>query len=231
MPQPLAFARPGGGQLSAVLDAGTDVFATVVLAHGAGAGMHHPFMAALAAALAANGAATLRFQFPFAEDGRKRVDPPAVAHEAWRAALAAAEQQFPGRPLFAAGKSFGGRMATQLQASRPWPGLRGLVLLGFPLHPAGQPATARADHLVQVDVPMLFLQGTRDALAELSLLRPVLQRLPLAQLHEIAGADHGFHVPARTGRRDADVIGELAQVATAWMRARLGGPAATMGSS
>jgi len=194
--------------------------ACYVFAHGAGAGMRHAFMAGLAADLAALGVATLRYQFPYMERGSKRVDPPAVAHAAVRAAVAAAASWAPSLPLFAGGKSFGGRMTSQAQAALPLAGVRGLCFVGFPLHPAGRPAQDRARHLADVRVPMLFLQGTDDALAALDLLGPVIEALgERARLITFDAADHAFHVPARTGRRDADVRAALAAAMAAWMQA------------
>lgn len=181
--------------------------------------MEHPFLAALAAGLHERSIAVLRFQFPFMQQGSRRPDPPAVAQAAIRAAAAEAARRLPGVPLFAGGKSFGARMSSQAQAASPLPGVRGLVFFGFPLHPAGKPATARGDHLQQVDVPMLFLQGTRDALADLPLLEPIVRRLgPRATLHVVDGADHAFHVLVRSGRTDAQVLDELAATAADWMR-------------
>jgi uncharacterized protein len=190
-------------------------FCLYVLAHGAGAGMRHPFLEALAGALAAERVATLRYEFPYMEQGKRRVDPPAVAHARVREAVAAAEGER--LPLFAGGKSFGGRMTSQAQALEPLTGVRGLAFVGFPLHPAGKPGTGRAAHLSGVRVPTLFLQGTRDDLADLALLRPVVERLPGATLHVIEDADHSFHVRKKqTGRDDADVLRELARVFAAW---------------
>ena len=192
--------------------------ACLVLAHGAGAGMHHTFMADLAAALASRGVATLRYQFPYMEQGSKRPDSPAVAHPAVRAAVAEARRRLPGVALFAGGKSFGGRMTSQAQAEAALEEVRGLVFVGFPLHPAGQPSTQRAAHLERVAVPMLFLQGTRDTLADLGLIKQTAQQLgPRATLHVAEGADHSFHVLARSGRRDAEVMEELADTAADWM--------------
>lgn len=192
--------------------------ATYVFAHGAGAGMHHGFMEALSQALCDQGVATLRFQFPFMERGSKRPDTPAVAQAAVRAAVAAARERLPGVPLLAGGKSFGRRMTSQAQAARPLPGVRGLVFVGFPLHPAGKPGTERAAHLAQVDVPMLFLQGTRDELADLALLQGVVQGLgPRATLQLEDDADHAFHVRARSGRTDAQVVQALAAGLAAWL--------------
>jgi uncharacterized protein len=194
--------------------------ACLVLAHGAGAGMAHKSMAALADGLAERGVATLRYQFPYMERGTRRPDPPAVAHAAVRAAVAEAARRAGELPLFAGGRSFGGRMTSQAQAAAPLPGVRGLVFFAFPLHPAGQPSDARAAHLAEVALPMLFLQGTRDELAQLDLLRPVVERLGARATLKLAqDADHAFHVPARTGRRDSDVLAELLDAAAAWMAA------------
>jgi predicted alpha/beta-hydrolase family hydrolase len=209
---PLRIALPDGSSVSALLDHPADAHAVLVLAHGAGAGMHHAFLAALAQGLAARGVATLRFQFPFTEQGSKRPDAPAVAQAAVRAAVSEAARLLPGLPLFAGGKSFGGRMTSQAQATEPMPGVQGLIFVGFPLHPAGKPATARAAHLQQIQVPMLFLQGTRDALADLALIRQTIDSLgPRATLHIVDGADHAFHVLVRSGRTDAQVLDELVE--------------------
>jgi len=206
--------------VSALLSRPDDARAALVLAHGAGAGMHHSFLADLAAALASRGVATLRYQFPYMEQGSKRPDRPAVAHQAVRAAVAEARRRLPGLPLFAGGKSFGGRMTSQAQAEAALEDVRGIVFVGFPLHPAGQPSIQRAEHLEQVGIPMLFLQGTRDALADLGRVKEVIGRLgPRATLHVVEGADHAFHVLARSGRRDAEVMQELADTAAAWMLA------------
>lgn len=208
----------GEGATSALLDLPDDARACLVLAHGAGAGMHHAFLASLARALAARGVAVLRFQFPAMDKGSKRPDPPAVAQAAVRAVVAEAVRRCPGLPLFAGGKSFGARMTSQAQASEALAGVRGLVFFGFPLHPADKPGVQRAEHLARVELPMLFLQGTRDALADLDLVRQVVQPLgERATLHVVDGADHAFHVLARSGRTDAEVIDELADTAAAWM--------------
>jgi hypothetical protein len=203
------------GDVSALVATPRDAWAAYVLAHGAGAGMRHPFLGAVAASLFDAGVATLRYQFPYMEAGRKRPDPPAVCAAAVRAAIEAAGCAL---PLIAGGKSFGGRMTSQAAAAAGGlPGVRGIFFLGFPLHPAGKPATARGDHLAQVALPMLFLQGTRDELAAPELLRPLVAGLGArATLHEIEGADHGFHVPARSGRKDADVLDELADRLAGW---------------
>jgi predicted alpha/beta-hydrolase family hydrolase len=191
--------------------------ACYVLAHGAGAGMNHPFMAAVATGLAERGFATLRYQFPYMEQGGKRPDPPKVAHAAVGAAVAEAARLLPGMPLIAGGKSFGGRMTSQAQAIDPLPGVRGLAFLGFPLHPAGKPSRERGRHLFDVQIPMLFLQGTRDALATLDELQPQCEALgSRATLVLFADADHSFHVPARTGRKDAQVRAEMLDAFAAW---------------
>ena len=183
----------------------------LALAHGAGAGMRHAFMEAVAAALARRQVATLRFEFPYASAGSRRPDPRPVLIETVAAAAAEAQRLAGGLPVFGGGKSMGGRMTSQAAAEGRLAGACGIVFLGVPLHPAGKPGTARADHLASVEPPMLFLQGTRDALADLALLRPICDGLgPRARLHVIDGADHGFHVPKRSGRSDADVIEELA---------------------
>lgn len=194
--------------------------ACLVLAHGAGAGMAHPFMAALAQRLAAQGIATLRYQFPYMEQGGKRVDSPAVATATVRAAVAFAAAAFPG-PLFAGGKSFGGRMSSTAQAERPLP-VQGLVFVGFPLHPAGKPGVTRAAHLARVAVPMLFLQGTRDELADNALVDEVLQALgSRASLERFNDADHAFHVRKASGWNDEAVLDALAVSTARWMDAVL----------
>ncbi|MDB5954295.1 alpha/beta family hydrolase [Ramlibacter sp.] len=216
--EPLRLALPEGATTSALLDLPDPPHAALVLAHGAGAGMQHMFLASLAQGLAERHIATLRFQFPFAEHGVKRPDSPARAQATVRCAVAEAARRLPGVPLFAGGKSFGGRMSSQAQAEEPLAGVRGLVFVGFPLHPASKPATARAAHLQQVQLPMLFLQGTRDALADLGLIRQVHASLGArATLHVVEGADHAFHVLARSGRTDAQVLQELLDATARWM--------------
>jgi uncharacterized protein len=193
--------------------------AVYVFAHGAGAGMTHSFMANAAAGLAARGIAVVRYDFPYMERGSKRPDPPKVAHAAVREAVALARAEFPPLPLFAGGKSFGGRMTSQTQALEPLPDVRGLVFFGFPLHPAGKPSIERAAHLADVKVPMLFLQGTRDELAELTLLEPVVGKLAeRATLLKLEHADHAFHVPAKSGRKDSEVLAEMLDATAAWMK-------------
>src|SRR2546423_1916933 len=188
-----------------------------VLAHGAGAGMRHPFLEVVAQRLAERTIATLRYQFPYMEQRGRRPDPPAVAAATVRAAVIEAARVAPGLPLVAGGKSFGGRMTSTAQAEAPLPGVRGLVFLGFPLHPPGRPGDARGEHLARVQIPMLFLQGTRDDFADLKLLTPLVQRLGArATLHLVEGGDHSFHVLKRSGRTDAEVLEELAAAVEEW---------------
>ena len=199
-----------------------DAKALFVFAHGAGVGMAHPSMAASAQGLAARGIATLRFQFPYMEKGSKRPDSAPIAQGTVQAAVAKAARLMPGLPLFAGGRSYGGRMTSQAQADEWLAGVRGLVFFGFPLHAPGKPSAERADHLSQVTVPMLFLQGTRDDFARLDLLEPLVKRLgKRATLELFDDADHSFHVPARTGRKDAEVMDEMLEKAASWMRSRL----------
>ena len=191
--------------------------ACFVLAHGAGAGMFHPFMDVVARELGERGIATLRYQFPYMEQRSRRPDPPKLAHATVRAAVAAAAKLAPALPLIAGGKSFGGRMTSQAQAASPLPGVYGLAFLGFPLHPAGRPSDERAEHLFAVEVPMLFLQGSRDKLAELELLSGLIERLgERASLRLIEDADHSFRVPARAGRKDADVKRDMMDALAGW---------------
>src|SRR5213595_1377264 len=199
-------------EVSALLVRPPDALLLYVLAHGAGAGMRHTFLESIAHRLVECGIATLRYQFPYMERRAGRPDPPAVAAAAVRAAATEATRLAPGLPLVAGGKSFGGRMTSTAQAEAPLPGVRGLVFLGFPLHPPGKPDDKRAEHLTQVRIPMLFLQGDRDEFADLKLLEPVVKRLgDRATLHLVEGGDHSFHVLKRSGRTDADVMGELVQ--------------------
>ncbi|HXV91016.1 MAG TPA: alpha/beta family hydrolase [Gemmatimonadales bacterium] len=207
----------GDARVSGLLDRPPDARALLVLAHGAGAGMLHPFLNAMAARLAEREVATFRYQFPYMDARRRRPDPPDTIVAGVRAAVDEAGRLAPDLPLFAGGKSFGGRMTSTAQSGEPLPGVRGLVFLGFPLHPPGRPGTSRADHLDGVAIPMLFLQGTRDEFAGLDELRPVVRRLgPRATLHVVDGADHSFHVLKRSGRTDAKVLHELAEAIAQW---------------
>jgi len=219
-PQKLTIETGKSGPVSALLASPDTPHACFVFAHGAGAGMTHSFMEAFAKGLCERGFASLRYQFPYMEKGSKRPDPPAIAQATVRAAVEKASQVFPGLGLIAGGKSFGGRMTSQAQAASPLPGVRGLAFVGFPLHPAGKPSTDRADHLTRIDIPMLFLQGTRDSLAEVPLIEPLVQRLgPVATLHLVDGADHSFHVLARSGRKDGEVMNEIFDAFAAWVNA------------
>jgi predicted alpha/beta-hydrolase family hydrolase len=213
----------GEGEASGLWHRPAKAWACLVLAHGAGAGMVHKSMAALADGLAERDVATLRYQFPYMEKGSRRPDPPPIAHAAVRAACARASELAGKLPLFAGGRSFGGRMTSQAQAAQPLAGVRGLVFFAFPLHPAGKPGVDRADHLARVEIPMLFLQGSRDALAELKLLEPVVGALGRrAKLVLAADADHSFHVPAKSGQNDRDVLAALLDEASAWMKTQPG---------
>jgi predicted alpha/beta-hydrolase family hydrolase len=217
-PEPITITVEDGIDVSGLLQVPPRARACFVLAHGAGAGMAHPFMAAVASELAQRGVASLRYQFPYMEQGGKRPDPPKRAHAAVRAAVAAAARALPRLPLFAGGKSFGGRMTSQAQAATPLPHVRGLAFLGFPLHPAGRPSRDRGEHLFDVAIPMLFLQGTRDALAELPQIEPLCRALGArADLRLFRDADHSFHVPVRSGRTDSEVRGEMLDALSAWI--------------
>src|SRR5213080_3157136 len=213
----IASAELRVGEVSGLLLRPKDARLLYVLAHGAGAGMRHPFLESISQRLAEQRIATLRYQFPYMERRSRRPDPPAVAAATVRAAVAEAARIAPDLPLVAGGKSFGGRMTSTAQAEEPLPGVRGLVFLGFPLHPPGRPDDKRAEHLAHVQVPMLFLQGTRDDFADLKLLKPVVQRLgERATLHLVEGGDHSFHVLKRSGRTDAEVMGELVGAIADW---------------
>jgi predicted alpha/beta-hydrolase family hydrolase len=213
----LRFGVEDGGEVSALLSRPRKARRLLVLAHGAGAGMSHPFMEKLADELAGVGVATLRYQFPYMEGRRRVPDPPATLVATVVAAVRAAAEAAPGLPLLAGGKSMGGRMTSQAAAQHPLDGVQGLVFFGFPLHPPNRPGTQRAEHLRKVTTPMLFLQGTRDTLADLELLRPVCARLgSRAALHIIEKADHSFHVLKSSGRNDAEVLRELAETAASW---------------
>ena len=216
--QPLQIEIGPGEAVSALLIDPPQARACYVLAHGAGAGMTHASMQTVATGLGARGIATLRYQFPYMEKGSKRPDAPAAAHAAVQAAVAEAKRRFDRLPLIAGGRSFGGRMTSQAQSLSPLPGVRGLAFFGFPLHPAGKPSSDRATHLADVKVPMLFLQGTRDALAELSLLEPVVKGLgSRATLRLLEGADHSFHVLKSSGRNDREVMDEALDAFAAWV--------------
>jgi predicted alpha/beta-hydrolase family hydrolase len=218
MAEKLTLDLGSGASVSALLLRPKDARACFVFAHGAGAGMSHPFMETVATGLCDRGIATLRYQFPYMENGGKRPDASDVAHAAVRAAVKEAALCCAGPPLIAGGKSFGGRMTSQAQAIAPLPGVRGLAFLGFPLHPAGKPSTARAAHLSKIKIPMLFLQGTRDELAEPRLLKPVVKGLGrLASLHLVQEADHSFHVLKRSGRNDAEVMDEVLDGFADWV--------------
>jgi predicted alpha/beta-hydrolase family hydrolase len=213
----IAFGAGGkSGEVRGLLARPPDARGLLLFAHGAGAGMRHAFMEAAASALADRGIATLRYEFPYMQKTSRRPDPPAVLQATVRAAAAAAAESAPDLPLFAGGKSMGGRMTSLAAAAEPLPGVRGLVFFGFPLHAAGSPSSERGAHLARVTVPMLFLQGTRDKLADLDLLRPLLAGVPHATLKIFEGADHSFHVPKASGRSDAEVIGALAQTVRDW---------------
>ena len=217
----LRIAVDDSTHVSALLQLPPDARICYVLAHGAGAGMTHPFMAAVGDGLAQRGIGTLRYQFAYMERGSKRPDAPALAHAVVRAACAETARLAPQTALVAGGKSFGGRMTSQAQSSAPLAGVRGLVFLGFPLHPAKQPSSERGKHLFEITLPMLFLQGTRDELADLSLLQPLVARLgERATLHALTDADHSFHVPARSGRKDSQVLAEALDAFAAWIDQR-----------
>jgi uncharacterized protein len=215
---PLTLEMADAIRVSGLLELPSNARACYVLAHGAGAGMQHRSMAAVADGLAARGIATLRYQFPYMEQGKRRPDPPALCHATVRAAVAAAARLAPELKLIAGGRSFGGRMTSQAQALEPLAGVRGLAFLSFPLHPAGAPSDTRAEHLARVSTRMLFLSGTRDALAERALLEPVIARLGArATLSLVEDADHSFHVPAKSGRKDPEVLAEVLDRLTAWI--------------
>ena len=218
--EPVTVTLDNGTRVSGLLQGAARARAAYVLAHGAGAGMTHPFLAAVAAELGERGIATLRYQFPSMEQGAKRPDPLPLARATVRAAVAEAARLLPGVALIAGGKSFGARMTSQAQAEAPLAGVCGLTFLGFPLHPAGRPSDERAKHLADVRVPMLFLQGTRDTLASVALIEPVCATLGAgATLKLFEDADHSFHVPARSGRTDAQVRGGMLDALAEWVDA------------
>lgn len=207
-----------GGQVSGILLRPATATALYVFAHGAGVDMNHPSMASNAHGLAERGIATLRFQFPYMEKGGGRPDPPAIAQATVRAAVAKAAELAPDLPLFAGGRSYGGRMTSQAQAVAPLPGVRGLVFLGFPLHPAGKPGIERADHLEQIGIPMLFVSGSRDALADMALLKPLVGGLgERATLHVVEGGDHGLRVLVSSGRTNEEAQAEALDAMAQWM--------------
>src|SRR6266436_4955167 len=213
----LRFGVEGEGEVSAVLSRPAKARRLLVLAHGTGAGMSHPFMEMLAGELDGMGVATLRYQFPYMEERRRVPDPPAVLMATVVVAVRAAAEAAPGLPMFAGGKSMGGRKTSQAAAQGPLNGVQGLVFFGFPLHPPNRPGTKRADHLAKITMPMLFLQGTRDTFADLKLLRPICAKLgERATLHVIESADHSFHVLKSSKRTDADVLRELAETTASW---------------
>jgi predicted alpha/beta-hydrolase family hydrolase len=219
-PQHVTIETGKSGSVSALLLRPAAPRACFVFAHGAGAGMAHSLMEAFASGLCERSVASLRYQFPYMEHGSKRPDPPAIAQATVRAAVAKAAALFPGLTLIAGGKSFGGRMTSQAQAATPLSGVLGLAFVGFPLHPAGKPSIDRAEHLAKIDIPMLFLQGTRDTLAEVALIEGVVQRLgSRATLHMVDGADHSFHVLVRSGRNNAEVMDEILDAFARWVGA------------
>lgn len=206
---------PSVGIVSAECIIPENAICIMTVAHGAGAGMNHAFMKSLTYALAESKIATLRFNFPFIENKKARPDTPAVAHKTISAAIAKAQELLPSLPMFVSGKSFGGRMSSQYLSDHPDSGVKGIIFYGFPLHPAGKPSTDRADHLRNIKQPMLFLQGTKDALATWALIEPVCSSLPLATLFKIDGADHSF----KAGKRD--VISELVKSSQDWIQDQL----------
>jgi hypothetical protein len=215
---PIRFSvTPESGEVSALLLCPDEAKWLLILGHGAGAGMRHPFMEAISSELASCGIATFRYNFPYMEQGNRRPDPTPVLLATVRNAVAVAGEAVDGLPLLAGGKSMGGRMTSMAAAEESLPRVRGLVFFGFPLHPAGQPSTGRSEHLTKIRVPMLFLQGTRDKLAELSLLRPICDRLGMgAELHVVETADHSFHVLKSSGRDDSQVLVELGEAVSSW---------------
>ena len=224
-PQTLTIDVDASTQVPGLLQRTPHAHAMLVLAHGAGAGMQHAFLAGMAQDLAEIGIATLRYEFPYMARGSRRPDPPPLCHATVRGALDAARRLAPSLPLLAGGKSFGGRMTSQAQASSPLPGVRGLVFLGFPLHPPKEPAAARGAHLARIEIPMLFLQGSRDEFATSAHLMPLIATLgERARLELLADADHSFHVPARSGRTDAQVRGEMLAAIAAFSRALTAAP-------
>jgi hypothetical protein len=216
--EPMTITVDETRRVSGLLQLPPGAKACFVLAHGAGAGMRHSFLEALAGELGARDVATLRYQFPYMERGSRRPDPPKLCDATVRAAVFEAARLAPGTALIAGGKSFGGRMTSQAQAASPLPALQGIAFVGFPLHPPKQPSDKRFHHLLKVTIPMLFLQGTRDLFADLELFSPLIAKLgERATLKVFQGADHSFHVPARSGRKDAEVVADLAQALSDWI--------------
>jgi len=216
--EPIRIAIDGNDAVSGLFESPASPQACYVFGHGAGAGMEHPFMARVAQGLAERGIATLRYQFPYMERGARRPDVPKVAHATVRAAVAEAARRSPRLPLFAGGKSFGGRMTSQAQAASPLPGVVGLLFFGFPLHKAGKPSIERAQHLAGVKVPMLFVQGTRDEMADASLIEPTVEALrATATLHWVPEGNHSLHVPAKSGRSDDQVLSTALDAARDWV--------------
>ena len=214
---PVSITVTEGTAVSGIATLPRGASSCLVLAHGAGAGMNHPFIAAVCEGLAVRRIATLRYQFPYMEQGSRRPDPPKVCHQTVRAAVAAAHGLMPKLPLFAGGKSFGGRMSSQAQAIAPLPQVRGLCFFGFPLHAPKQPTTTRADHLSSISIPMLFLQGSRDALADLTVMRRVIDGLHVpVTLKVIDDADHSFHVLARSGSTDSEALNAMLDEVSTW---------------
>lgn len=219
-PEQLQFHVEGATDVSALLVRPKNACWLLALAHGAGAGMNHPFMENLTNELSAVAIATFRYQFPYMEQRRRVPDPPAILTAAVAAALQTAKTAAPDLPLLAGGKSMGGRMTSQAAAQNLLNGVRGLVFFGFPLHPPNRPGTKRAEHLAKIAIPMLFLQGTRDTFADMKLLRPICAKLSArATLHIIESGDHSFHVLKSTKRTDADVLRELAETTASWAEA------------
>lgn len=211
-------ATKTAGEVSAILDVPSGAWALLAFAHGAGAGMRHAYMSGMSQRLVERGIGTFRYQFPYAEAGKGRPDPQPILLATVRSAVRYAATK--GLPLLAGGKSMGGRMTSLAAAAEPLPDVRGIVFFGFPLHSPAKPGTDRAAHLAKVTVPLLFLQGTRDSLAKLELIEPVIEGLgDSATLHVADGADHGFHVPKRSGRTDDDVLDELADAVVVWAHA------------
>jgi len=218
MPEPIRITIDGSDAVSGLFDSPASPQACYVFGHGAGAGMEHPFMARVAVGLSERGIATLRYQFPYMERGSRRPDVPKVAHAAVRAAVAEAARRAPKLPLIAGGKSFGGRMTSQAQSVSPLPGVVALLFFGFPLHPSGKPSIDRAQHLAGIKVPMLFVQGTRDEMADAGLIEPTVEALrATATLHWVPEGNHSLHVPAKSGRSDDQVLNTALDAARDWI--------------